>query len=183
MISYVLLLRGINVGGHRKLLMTDLKSLLNELDFSNVKTYIQSGNVTFSSADTLSISKTEHLIAEIIQKKYGFEVPIILLTEKKIKKIVSENPYSDSANIEQLYCTFIKNEPSQEAINSLSKVSFDPDVFKVTKEVIYFKLIGKASDSKITNGFFEKKLGESCTTRNWKTTLKLVMMANSNPNQ
>ncbi|MFK8038029.1 MAG: DUF1697 domain-containing protein [Crocinitomicaceae bacterium] len=179
LIPYILVLRGINVGGKRRLLMVDLKAQLSGFNFQDIQTYIQSGNVVFKSSIELNISKTEKRIAEMILKEFGLEVPVILFSSDKLRRIVQENPFVASAGVEQLYCTFVKNTPTKAAIDSLSEVSFAPDVFKVTNEVIYLKLQGKASDSKITNVFFEKKLGQTCTTRNWKTTLKLLGMVSS----
>lgn len=177
MISYVLVLRGINVGGKRRLLMADLKELLSGLQFENVQTYIQSGNVVFQSLIKLNITKTEDVITEMILNQFGLEVPVIILRLEKLKRIVKQNPFFESSRVEQLYCTFIKKTATELAINSFSGVSFEPDVFKVTPDVVYFKLSGKASESKMTNVFFEKKLESPCTTRNWKTTLKLMNLS------
>lgn len=177
MISYVLILRGINVGGNRRLLMADLKALLSKLQFENVQTYIQSGNVAFQSTEKLNIAEIETLITKKIRDQFGFEVPVILFGLKKLENIIEENPFSDSSQIEKLYCTFIKNEPHYLSVNNLLKLSFEPDIFKVSKDVIYIKFESKASNSKISNGLFEKQLNEICTTRNWKTTLKLLDLA------
>ena len=172
--KYIAILRGINVGGKRKILITDLKLLFSNLGFSEVVSYIQSGNIVFKSED-----KSNHalVIEKAILENYGFEVPVIVISKKKFNSIINENPYSIE-NEKQLYVSFFKKTPEQELINSLSNQSFLPDQFKIIDNSAYIFCNTKYSDSKLTNTFLEKKLKEIITTRNWKSSLKILELLN-----
>ena len=89
---YIALLRGINVGGHKKMLMSDLKLLFESLGFENVTTYIQSGNVVFSSAKEADLAAN---ISKSIELKYGFIVPVLVKKASELSKIVSKCPFLD----------------------------------------------------------------------------------------
>ena len=102
MSTYISLLRGINVSGQKKILMADLKSLYEELGFTNVQTYIQSGNVVFEYQASSS-EKLEQMIFDKIKAHYGFEVPNLILTSNEIEEALKSNPYQD---IEKMYFTF-----------------------------------------------------------------------------
>ena len=88
--TYISLLRGINVSGQKRILMTDLKELYEKLGFSDVKTYIQSGNVVFNF-DKTSATKLQQLVFDKIQSKYGFEVPNLILNPSEVEKIFNYN--------------------------------------------------------------------------------------------
>ena len=173
MISYVLVLRGINVGGRRKILMVDLKTELSKLGLKNCQTYIQSGNVVFQSSVPIIIAEFELKIADLILSKFGHKVPVIILTVALLKSIIKNNPFVEGKDVKDLHCTFFNRVPSQFAIESFNKLDFSPDQFLTTKNALYLHCNQKFSDCKLTNAMMEKQLGVVCTTRNWKTTLKL----------
>ncbi|MDT0685080.1 DUF1697 domain-containing protein [Autumnicola psychrophila] len=100
--SKIAILRGINVGGKRKILMADLRDLCGELEMDNVKTYIQSGNIIFNSAGRNPI--LENKLERAIMKKFRFEVPVIVRTLEELQEIVDQNPfYTSTANV--INCT------------------------------------------------------------------------------
>ena len=119
--TYISLLRGINVSGQKKILMADLKALYETLGFSDVKTYIQSGNVVFNFEKT-EAAKLQQLIFNKIQLKYGFEVSNLILSPSEIEKALLNNPYQ---HIEKPYFTFLSELPLEENINELNKYSFE----------------------------------------------------------
>ncbi len=86
--KYVMLLRGVNVGGNRKVSMPQLRALLTSLGFSDVATYINSGNVIFSSKDTPGVSN----LAKAFAQEFGFEIPFLLLTAQDIIAIAEAIP-------------------------------------------------------------------------------------------
>ena len=94
--KYISILRGINVGGKRKILMSDLKELYQSLGFEDIQTYIQSGNVIFNSA--LDKNEISIQIEKAVFEKYGFEVPVIIRTKEELQKIQSSNPFVESKN-------------------------------------------------------------------------------------
>lgn len=172
--TYISLLRGINVSGQKKILMADLKSTYEDLGFSNVKTYIQSGNVVFNYKKT-EVVKLQQLIFDKIQSHYGFEVPNLILHPTDIATSLATNPYK---HVDKPYFTFLSELPQQENIDELSKYSFDNEFYKLKGKVIYSHYPNGAGRSKMTLNFFEKKLNVSGTARNLNTTKKLLEMAN-----
>lgn len=174
--KYVAILRGINVGGRKKILMKDLITVLSSLSLTNIETYIQSGNVSFYYSGKLNVSELEPLIEQKIEDQYEFKVPVIIRSSEQLQNIVNSNPYSNKDN-SQLYVTFNKTEPSVDIANLLDKSSYLPDLFESTPNHIYILCNTKYSDTKLNNNFFEKKLKVTTTTRNWKTVNKLFEMS------
>jgi uncharacterized protein (DUF1697 family) len=103
----IAILRGINVGGKRKILMADLKSLCENLGWKNIVTYIQSGNLIFDSDKPNS--ELEINLEKAITEKFGFDVPVIVRTEKELETSINNNPFFDEdTDIKQLHLTFLK---------------------------------------------------------------------------
>ena len=171
--TYISILRGINVSGQKKILMIDLKTLYEELGFTNVQTYIQSGNVAFEYKETLA-SVLQEMIFDKIKEHYGFEVPNIILSAAEIEEAVENNPFKD---IEKMYFTFLSELPKQGLINILNTFSFDGEFFELNKKVIYFHCPRGAGKTKMNTNFFEKKLKVTATARNLNTVKKLLEMA------
>jgi len=176
MTTYISLLRGINVGGRRKVLMVDLKAVYQMLGFTKVITYIQSGNVIFEAKKNLSIQKIEEAIKLAIQKKYDYEVPVLVRTVESIKSVVKINPFLKEGDvaIERMYFTFLAEKPSAENLENIKTIDTKKDSYKIIDKDVFIYLSGKFSDSKLTNNFFETKLKVKATTRNWKTVSKLI---------
>lgn len=175
----IALLRGINVGGHRKILMADLKELLKNIGLTNIITYIQSGNVIFNTM--LSSEEVSEKIQLAIKEQYEFDVPVIILERNELLKVVSNNPYAniENYNPKQLYMTFLKSKPSQNKIDELSRISFLPDLFKINDKSIHLYFNGKSYLSKLTNKLIEKQLETVATTRNLNTCNKLIKLSES----
>lgn len=176
--KYIAILRGINVGGKRKILMADLKELFHGLGFTNIQTYIQSGNVIFETSSKDDYGTLSLKIEQSISKAYGFEVPVIIRTVDEIEHAISINPFlKNKAAIEGLFLTFLKNVPSAEKLESIKSFDFSPDQFEIIGKNVFGYCAGKYHKTKLSNLFFESKLKVSATTRNWKTVNKLVEMA------
>ena len=188
MTKYISILRGINVGGNRKILMKDLKSLYEGLGYSKVETYIQSGNVVFESDLELSNADLEVKIQHAITETFGFEVPVIVRTADEWAKSIVNNPFwkEKDADIDRLHLTCLKEVPSPELLEKIKLFQFlpvrqthgKPDRYEIIgKDVFLFCTSGYGS-SKLTNPFFESKLKIPASTRNWKTVMKLHEMIN-----
>ncbi|WP_423817918.1 DUF1697 domain-containing protein [Salinimicrobium sp. TIG7-5_MAKvit] len=168
----IAILRGINVGGKRKILMTDLKALCEQLGLEQIETYIQSGNLLFNSQ--LKNSKLEDLLEDAIQEKFEFEVPVIVRDSEELQTSIRKNPFYDkNTDINQLHLTFLKEKPSKENLEKTQSFNYDPDKFKIAEKEVFIFCEGKYHQTKLNNNFFEKKLKIGATTRNWKTILKL----------
>ncbi|WP_424493293.1 DUF1697 domain-containing protein [Salinimicrobium sp. GXAS 041] len=176
MTKYVAILRGINVGGKRKILMKDLKLLFEKLGFNEVQTYIQSGNVIFCGNEIISEVTISEEIEQAILEKFGFEVPVIIRTSDEFEKIYSENPFLPETDISRLHVTFLGDVPEDENEEKLKNLDFSPDSFRLIGKNIFIDCAGKYHKTKLSNQFFESKLKVKATTRNWKTVLKLLEM-------
>lgn len=177
--KYIAIIRGINVGGKRKVLMADLRKQLREAGFSDVKTYIQSGNVIFSAPKKEEDLKLAAKIEDLILKNYDFEVPVIVRSQEELDKAISKNPFfkSKTADVDRLHLSFLNSVPKNENIEKANSFNATPDKFAIHGKDVFVYCSGRYSDSKLTNQFFEKKLQVTATTRNWKTVLKLSELA------
>lgn len=178
MTRYIAILRGINVGGKRKILMSELKGMFEKLGYLRVSTYIQSGNVIFDTREVEDCHALADGIENEILKRFGHDVPVIVRTVGELEQAISRNPFlKDQPDIKSLFLTFLQDVPSPQKREEVEKYSFPPDDFRITGKEVFGFCPGKYSDSKLTNAFFENKLGIRATTRNWKTVTKLFELA------
>ena len=175
--TYIGLLRGINVGGHKKIKMADLKICLEKGGLSEVTTYIQSGNIVFKSKEESS-SVIEEEIASLIKDVFSWGVLVCVITPVALKTILEQNPYREGELIKQypMYYALLQSSPSKDKITALESVSLEGEYFKLLENCVYFIIPKGFSKSKCSNNFFEKKLGVSAT-RNLKTLEKLLELA------
>ena len=169
--KYIVLLRGINVSGKNKLPMADLRELFSELGYQNVQTYIQSGNIIIDSKEN-----KEEVIKKIHKKindQYGYDVPVIIRTISELKKTIERLPYSLEQG-KSIYFTFLDRVPAEKDIVIHA---YDSDEYKLMGDVVYLSCLGGYGNSKLTNNVFEKKLKVTATTRNYRTTMKLLELA------
>ncbi len=173
---YICILRGINVGGHRKILMADLLKLLETIDLKYIQTYIQSGNLVFFSSKKADELEAE--ISETLFAKYGFEVEVVIRKRSQIQAIVDKNPFlKKDTDIKKLFVTFLKEKPSEADVNKLSDLNIGEDAYFINEKEVYLKYENKLSESKINNNVIENKLNVVATTRNWKTIKELLKLA------
>ena len=177
--TFISILRGINVSGQKKILMADLKKLYESLKFSEVKTYIQSGNVVFKSDSKISDIQLARKIEKAISAKYKFEVPVIIRTKEELEKILSQNSFTKekSIDLKKLHVTFLSETPDREKMEQIKEVDFSPDQFIIKGKEIYLHIPNSYGETKLSNKFFENKLKVSATTRNWNTVNKLLELA------
>ena len=177
MTKFIALLRGINVSGQKQIKMPDLKSLFEESGFQNIETYIQSGNVIFTSKEKLP-EKLEQKISLAIKRKFGFDVQIIVLTPEEIEYVLNNNPFlKKKKDTEKLYVTFLSENPSADNIKKLKDVDYSPEEFIMDGSYIYLFVPNGYGNSKLNNNLFESKLKVFGTTRNWKTVNKLFELS------
>jgi len=179
MSRFIALLRGINVSGQKKIKMSELKTLFENLKFQDVETYIQSGNVIFFSKEK-STTKIANKISSGIKNKYNFEVQLLILTPQEIKQALKNNPFiKRKKEIERLYATFLSAVPSIEMVNKLNEMSFLPEEYSINEKIIYLFLPNGAGKAKLNNNYLENKLKVIGTTRNWKTVTTLSELVKS----
>ncbi|WP_420572265.1 DUF1697 domain-containing protein [Kordia sp.] len=168
---YIAILRGINVSGSKKLPMAELRTLLSKLGYTDVQTYIQSGNVIFISEEN-DQEKLANQISEAIKAQYDYEVPVLVKTITQWKTAIANNPFT-TEDISKQAITFLATIPKETTIEIDSK----DDRFKIIDSEVYLYCPNGFGRSKLTNNLFERKLKTQATTRNWKTIYKLLNLA------
>ena len=178
---YIALLRGINVGGKRKILMVDLRQSFERSGFHNVVTYIQTGNILFDSSDIEDSLDLAQRIEQLILSDFGFEVPVIIRMVDELEDIIQKNPFLQESNlqIENLHLTFLKSIPESDELDKMKALSFPRDKYTIVDNNVYLFIPGPYRETKLGNNLFEKKLKVAASTRNWKTILKLSELSNS----
>jgi len=174
---YCALLRGINVGGNNIIKMADLKTAFENMGFNDVKTYIQSGNVVFSSevdnAESLRV-----LIEDSLSESFSYNSKIVLITKSFLKKVIDEKPNeigSDPDNY-KYDCLFVKPPLTTKEIFSALVLNEGVDAAWDKNGIIYFSRLGEKSSQSQLNKFVSTPLYKNVTIRNWNTTKKLAML-------
>ena len=173
--TYIALLRGINVGGHKKIPMVELREVLSNSGFQNAQTYIQSGNVIFQSKK-LEISILENDLQKAIRSHFGFEMPIIVKTPSELQMIFDACPFSEEKKVNS-YFTLLYTTPDASLIEEVAKITYPNEEFIIIKNCIYFYCSMGYGNAKYNNKFFERKLKTTATARNYKTMVKLIAMS------
>lgn len=177
MAIYIALLRGINVGGHNKIKMAELKNMFHSMGVDRVQTYIQSGNVLFESAEDADALRER--IEHEIEKVFSISVTVIIRTSEELKQIIENCPFSEemllevqaSTQVETFYVSMLLDSPSQERIEQLKAFASEIDEYHVQGREIYLLLREGVRNSKLANQL--SKLNVPSTVRNWKTMNKL----------
>ncbi len=177
--TIIAILRGINVGGHKKVPMKELKELFEALKFNDVTTYIQSGNVVFSSPDTQSAEFFSEKIRKAIMEKFGFDVPVICRTKDEWNETIQSNPFLQLPGIDFsfLHVTFLEKVPSDNVAAPFNNLDFSPEKYFIRGKDIYLYCPNGYGNAKLNNTFIECRLGLVATTRNWKTVVTLGQLA------
>ncbi len=180
MTKYLALLRGINVGGNNIIKMVELKACFESMGFSDVSSYIQSGNVLFSS----SIEKKNELIDKIehtLSQKFNYKSKIVLITDSQLKRVVLKAPEGFGTKPDKFrYDVLFLKEPltPQEAMNNIQTRDGVDQAYPGI-EVLYFsRLISQAGQSYL-NKLVGQTIYRNMTIRNWNTTSKLWELMNN----
>lgn len=174
MITYIAFLRGINVSGQKLIKMVDLKVMFEKLGFTNVSTYIQSGNIVFTTQEK-KINLIQKAIKKGILTHFGHDVDLQVLTSVSLKNIAENHSFlnDNKEQLKSIYYTLLAEKPNYELVKELEKLEQTEEFFKITDDVIYCFYPNGIGKAKWHGTFFEKKLKVSSTTRNYNTIHKL----------
>lgn len=173
--TYIVFLRGINVGGRNKLLMKDLTVILEGIGCVNVKTYIQSGNVVLQSINN-NIPELAKNIGQAISQKHDFQPHIHILTTKDLQQAIDNNPFTDAkVDPKTIHVGFLETVPVNPNVGKLAALKAETEYFKLIDKVFYLKAPDGIGRSKLA-AQSEKTLGVSMTSRNWRTVEKVQGM-------
>lgn len=172
---YIALLKGINVGGHKKVPMAELRELLTKSGFENVQTYIQSGNVIFQSSKR-NISEIENNIQKAIMTHFGFEVSVLVKTRDDLKRIFDNSPFSEDKK-KSSYFMMLHDIPDNDLVKEASEKVYEGEEYKIINDCIYYYSAKGFGQSKFNANFFERKLNTFATARNYNTMVKLLSLS------
>ncbi|MFJ9737782.1 DUF1697 domain-containing protein [Streptomyces sp. NPDC101166] len=176
--TYAALLRGINVGGARKVPMADLRALLQDLGHDHVRTYLQSGQAVFSSAhgdeDDLAAQ-----LAQAVEKRFGFAVDVIVRDHAYLRTVAEACPFP-AAELEakQLHVTYFSAPVAPERFTGVDQEAFLPEEFRLGDRALYLYAPEGLGRSKLAQQLSRPRLtkGVVATTRNWNTVVELVRL-------
>jgi uncharacterized protein (DUF1697 family) len=173
--TWIALFRGINVVGNHLLPMKDLATLLEREGFEGVRTYIQSGNVVFQSAEGTSISLAKR-IGHLVLKSYGFHPQVFVLSVRDLMSAAATNPFPEAeADPKTLHLFFLFELPRSPDLESLSRLKTGREAFALKGKVFYLHTPDGFSVSKL-RARAERFIGVGATARNWRTVNKLLEM-------
>ncbi|MCX4904568.1 DUF1697 domain-containing protein [Streptomyces sp. NBC_00878] len=176
MTTYAALLRGINVGGAKKVPMAELRTLMEGLGYGDVGTYLQSGNAVFASGH----GDEDSLAAELsgaLEKRFGFTVDVLVRDHAYLRAVLDACPFP-AADLEarQLHATYFSEPVGPERFASIDQQAFLPEEFRLGDRVLYLYAPDGLGRSKLAETLSKPRMtkGIVATTRNWNTVTKLA---------
>jgi uncharacterized protein (DUF1697 family) len=151
--------------------MAELTKVFCELGHQDVRSYIQSGNVVFTSPDAEPAITTA--LGAAIEKRFGLAVTVVLRSHDELAAVEAANPFADASGV---HVVFLEQAPSAKAAASLDPDRSPGDSFAFAGRELYLQLPTGAGRTKLTLGYLEKQLGVAGTQRNWNTVLKLIAL-------
>jgi|SRR5258708_35695586 uncharacterized protein (DUF1697 family) len=175
---YISLLRGINVGPHKRMKMEKLRSSCETLGLKQVRTFIQSGNLLFEAGKASPAALSKKIEAQILSD-FGFSVDVVSRTRDEMGKIIRSNPLLKEKNIDpsKLHIVFLSEVPVAAALTKLESLTLPPDRGRCLGKEIYFYFPNGVSGSTLWKHPLDRVLSVSTTMRNWNTVNKLYEMA------
>jgi len=173
---YVVFLRGINVGGHAKVAMADLRGMLTELGYTEVATVLQSGNVVLTARDTATAIRAA--VEARLTADTGLSITCVMRTVDELREALARDPYDGRANDPTRYVIgFMDRAPANAKVAAMDATQFAPDEFRIIGREAYIWCPDGLRDTKLTAPNFERKLGVAMTVRNWNTCRKVFALA------
>ncbi len=174
---YIALLRGINVGGNKKVPMARLRELMEGLGYTDVATLLQSGNAVFTSKEK-SPAKVVKQLEAAIAGEFGFEVSVVLRTRDELAAAIQANPLPGAEEAPSWFLvTFLSDVPDPKRLAAIDPAAYLPDEFRLVGREIYARFPKGIGTSKLATVLGGLKLGVTPTARNWNTVTKLLELA------
>ena len=175
--TYVALLRGINLGGKRRLAMADLRSLLEGLGYSDVRTHLQSGNAVFT-APTRSAVSVSRDVAAAIGTELEMDVDVVVRTAAELTAALAHDPFGGRATDDSRYLVvFLEKAPPASWLSGIDRGSYAPEEVAVMGKHAFLWLPGGVQNSRLARTLTDKRLGGTWTMRNRRTVVALAEMA------
>jgi uncharacterized protein (DUF1697 family) len=176
--AYIAMLRGVNVGGNT-LKMEWLRGACEEIGLRDVRTYVQSGNIVFTSR--LGAPKLAETIKATVDAQTRLPVTVVLRNAVEMAKIIAGNPFlkQEGVDVAKLHVTFLDKTPAKPPLERLEALAGSRDQYRLLGREIYLHCPINYGETKLSNTAIEKVLSVGATTRNWKTVTTLLEMAGS----
>ncbi len=175
----IALLRSVNVAGYGRMAMADLQESFRSLGYTDVCTYIQTGNVIFGA----STKSAKRLVADIeaqLARDFGRSPDVLVRTPADLRRVVNASPYpAQGANPSRHHVTFMATPPDAARLAAFTPPSSGRDELQIIGQEIYVHTPDGYANTKLTGALLERKLGVVTTTRNWNTVAKLYDLVNS----
>jgi uncharacterized protein (DUF1697 family) len=172
----IALLRGVNIGGHHKIKMEELRALCQSLKLRDSQTYVQSGNVVFRTEETDALRLAKRL-EEAIERKFGFHADVVLRTTVELKECIARSPFAARKGLEpgKLIVTFFASDLEKERCDQIRAIQAQEEI-KLAKRELYIYFPDGMGRSKLVP-VLDRTLKKTGTARNWNTVTKLLEMA------
>jgi uncharacterized protein (DUF1697 family) len=178
---YVVLLRGVNVGGHNKVPMARLRELAREIGYTDVATYVQSGNLVVTAA-TKKPAEIETAVADALRRDLGVDVSVMVRSRDELAAVIDANPLGDIADDpKRLLVNFLSAQPSAASLDALDRDEFLPERFEIGDRCVYQWFPEGVGRSKMVGAPWDRRLGTAGTGRNWRTVTTLLDLLDAPP--
>jgi uncharacterized protein (DUF1697 family) len=175
--AYVALLRGINVGRHRRVAMADIKKALAVAGHSDVTSVLQSGNLLLPEVG-IAAARLETAIETALSDRLGLDIDVIVRSARALEKVLGTNPFRKrDVDPNELFVAFLKKRPPRSAVSNLEHATFGEDEFVLAGTEIYLRYPNGLGRSKMSAAFFERALSTRATVRNWRVINRLVELS------
>jgi uncharacterized protein (DUF1697 family) len=173
---YAVLLRGVNVGGNNKVPMARLRELATDLGYTDVATYVQSGNLVVT-AKGKKAADVEKAVAAAIRKDLDVDVAVMVRSRKELAAALDANPLADLADDPaRMLINFLESQPAAGKLKVLDRAEFEPERFEFGDRCIYQWFPDGVGRSKMAAAHWERRIGVRGTGRNVRTVTKLLDM-------
>ncbi len=179
--THVALLRAVNLAGHNRVKMADLRGLLGELGLGSVKTVLQSGNVVFESGDRTP-SQLETMLGAAAEERLDLDTEFFVRTAAEWADIVAGNPFPEEAERDpaRLLVMFLASPADAERVKALEREIVGREVLRASQRQLYIVYPDGVGRSRLTSAVIEKRLEVRGTARNWNTVRKLASLVRRN---
>ncbi len=174
----IALLRGVNVGGHKAVAMSELRDLLTQLGFESARSLLQSGNLVFRG-DSRTDAELERLLEAEADKRLGLHADFLIRSAKEWREVVARNPFRKEAERDpsHLVVMFLKSATNTKDVKAVQEAIAGSEIIRADGRHLYIVYPDGIGRSRLTNALLEKSLGIRGTARNWNTVLKIAAMS------
>lgn len=176
--TWICLLRAINLGARNKVPMPALRESLTQAGFTDVRTYVPSGNVVACSRHR-SPATVSAAVADVVRRDFGVDQPVVVRSPEQVERVIAENPFVEAAAERPtlLHVSFLLGTPGAVGVDAIHTQELTRDACRVVGDHLYIDFGDAVHGSKLTGPRLARLLGVDGTARNWRTMLALAELA------